>query len=205
LQLENKPLKQVFTLPNSKRTTKSKNLVLRENANKIFIIESYFRNGHTVRESGSVQRKPGSSRPKVRTEENIETVQRQMEEEPRSSLRQLWQQTELTMSTCQKIVQKNLDDSVTAERYRNNILDVFVNQLQLAQGYFQYDGAMTLYTLFEDRLINLDFRPALTPLDYYLFPHLKNTIFKEPVRTIDDLKSRIKEQCERVTDIGTCF
>jgi hypothetical protein len=30
-----------------------------------------------------------------------------------------------------------LDDSVTAERYRNNILDVFITQLELAQGYFQ--------------------------------------------------------------------
>jgi hypothetical protein len=37
------------------------------------------------------------------------------------------------------------------------------------------------------------------PLDYYLFPHLKNTVFKEPVHTIDDLKIRIKEKCERAT------
>jgi hypothetical protein len=54
------------------------------------MIESYFSNGHTVhtfRESGSVQRKPGSSRAKVRTEENIETVQRQMEDERQLSLR----------------------------------------------------------------------------------------------------------------------
>jgi transposase-like protein len=55
---------------------------------KIFIIQCYFRNGHTI------QRKPGSGRPKVRTEENIETVQRQMEDEPQLSLRQLSQQTE---------------------------------------------------------------------------------------------------------------
>jgi hypothetical protein len=41
---------------------------------KIFMIESYFRNGHTVhtfRDSGSVQRKPGNGRPKVHSEENI--------------------------------------------------------------------------------------------------------------------------------------
>jgi hypothetical protein len=36
----------------------------------------------TFRYSGSVQRKPGSSRPKVRTEENIQNVQRRMEDEP---------------------------------------------------------------------------------------------------------------------------
>jgi hypothetical protein len=73
---------------------------------KIFMIEYYFRNGHTVhilRESGSVQRKPRSGRPKVRTEENIETVQRQMEDEPQLSLRQLSQHTELSVpKNCSK-------------------------------------------------------------------------------------------------------
>jgi hypothetical protein len=106
----------------------------------------------------------------------------------------------------QRIVRKDLDDSVTAEKYRNNILDVFINQLhddELAQGYFQQDGATARETLrylwqfFEDRLINPDLWPALNSLDYYLFPHL-NTIFKEPVHTIDDLKSRIKEECENM-------
>jgi hypothetical protein len=36
------------------------------------------------------------------------------------------------------------EDSLTAERYRNNILDVFINQLhddELNHGYFQQDGA----------------------------------------------------------------
>jgi hypothetical protein len=127
-----------------------------------------------------------------------------MEDEPQISLRQLSQQTELSLSTCQRIVRKDLDNSVTAERYRNNILDVFINQLQLVQGYFQQDGTTAEKTLrylrqfFDDRLINRDVWPALTPLDYYLFPYLKNTIFKEAVQTIDDLKSRIKEECERV-------
>jgi hypothetical protein len=79
---------------------------------------------HRFRERGSVQRKPG---PKVRTEENIETVQRRMEDEPQLSFRRLSQQTELSVSTYQRIVRKDLEDSVTAERYRNNILDVFIN------------------------------------------------------------------------------
>jgi hypothetical protein len=120
--------------------------------------------------------------------------------------------TELSVSTCQRIVRKDLDDSVTAERYRNNILDVFINQLyddELAQGYLQQDGGTSGKTLrylrqfFDDSLINRDVWPALTPLDYYLFPHLKNTIFKEPVHTIDYLKIRIKEDC--TLDIGACF
>jgi hypothetical protein len=49
----------------------------------------------------------GSARFKVRTEENIETVERQMEDEPQLSLRQLSQQIELSVSTCQRIVRKD--------------------------------------------------------------------------------------------------
>jgi transposase len=78
------------------------------------MIESYFCNGHTVhtfQKSGSVQRKPGSGRPKVRTEEHIKTIQRQIEDEPQLSLRQLSQQTELSVSTCQRIVRKDLEYS----------------------------------------------------------------------------------------------
>jgi hypothetical protein len=55
-----------------------------------------------------------SARPKVRSEENIETVKRQMEDEPQLSLRQLSQQTELSVLICQRIVRKDLEDSVTA-------------------------------------------------------------------------------------------
>jgi hypothetical protein len=39
-------------------------------------------------------------------------------------------------------------------------------------------------------LINRGLCPARTPdltqFDYYLFPHLKNTVFKEPLHTIDE-------------------
>jgi hypothetical protein len=83
--------------------------------------------------------------------------------------------------------------------------------MNLAHGYFQQDGS-TVHTTwetlgylrhFEDRLISRDLWPArspdLMPLDYYLFPYLKNTVFEEPVHTIDDLKIRIKEKCERAT------
>jgi hypothetical protein len=67
------------------------------------MIESYFRNGHTFRKSGSVQRKPRIGRPKVHTEENTGTVQRQMEDESQFSLKQLSQQTELSVLICQRI------------------------------------------------------------------------------------------------------
>jgi hypothetical protein len=47
------------------------------------MIEPYFRNGHTLhtfRENGSVQRKCS-----IQSEENIETVERQMEDKPQST------------------------------------------------------------------------------------------------------------------------
>jgi hypothetical protein len=103
-----------------------------------------------------------------------------------------------------------LEDSVTTEKYRNNILDVFINQLhndELTDMYFHQDGA-TAHTARETLRYLRQFFDDLTPLDYYLFSHLKNTIFKEPVHTIDDMKIRIREKLERVTletDIGSCF
>lgn len=110
------------------------------------------------------------------------------------------------------------EESVTAERYRNNILNVFVNQLhddELEQGYFQQDGARahtareTLHYLrefFDDRIISIGSEPEfpprspdLTVLDFFIFPHLKNTIFKTPVNTVEDLKNRIREECANIT------
>jgi hypothetical protein len=95
------------------------------------------------------------------------------------------------VSTCQRIVRKDLGDSATAERYWNNILDVFYDG-ELAHEYFQQDR-VTVHTargqFFDDRLINQDLSPArtpdLTPVDYYLLPHLKNDVSKEPVLTIE--------------------
>jgi hypothetical protein len=75
----------------------------------------------------------------------------------------------------------------------------------LGELYFHQDGATAhtvretlryLRQFFDDRLISQDLltakSPDLTPLDYYLFSHLKNTIFKEPVHTIDDMKIKIR-------------
>lgn len=268
---------------------------------------------NSFREGLGVQRKPGSGRPKVRTEENIQVVERQMEDDPHLSLRRLSQRTDLSFSTCQRIVRQDLglypykvqlfqellppdynkrvdycnwfnetlnddetldrtffsdeawfhlsgfvnsqtmrmwsqdnphffreaplhplkigiwvgmsrrrligpiffEDTVTAERYRNNIVDVFLNQLhddELNYGYFQQDGATAhtaretiayLQQFYDNRIISKDLwpprSPDLTPLDYFLFPHLKNTIFKEPIHTIEDLKTRITEECNRIT------
>lgn len=115
---------------------------------KIFIVESYFRNGRRVegvwqysiqdcfeefqqqfpdivitydtfrasvkhcidrfRETGSVSRKEGSGRPTKRTEEVIENVRQVMEEAPRTSLRRLSQQVQLSVTTCHTILRKDI-------------------------------------------------------------------------------------------------
>ncbi|CAH1375854.1 unnamed protein product, partial [Tenebrio molitor] len=89
--------------------------------------------------------------------------------------------------------------NINGERYRAEILTPFLNELHddaLIYGYFQQDGATAhttgatinfLSNFYADRLISRNTLnnwpprsyvwPALTPLDYYLFPHLKNTIF----------------------------
>jgi hypothetical protein len=63
-----------------------------------------------------------------------------VEDELQLSLRQLSQQTELSVSIRQRIVRKDLEDSVTAERYRNNILDVFTINSNWLNGIFNKTG-----------------------------------------------------------------
>jgi hypothetical protein len=62
---------------------------------------------HLYRETGSVGRKEGSGRPKVRNEENIETVRQVIEEQPNTSIRHL-QQVDLSFTTCQRILKQDL-------------------------------------------------------------------------------------------------
>lgn len=108
------------------------------------------------------------------------------------------------------------DGNLNAERYRNNILEPFVNQLhddELQMGHFQQDSARPhiahetiryLEQFFGNRLISTDLFPPrscdLTPLDYFLFPYLKNSIFKNQVHTIDDLRNGIIRQCEEIDE-----
>jgi hypothetical protein len=83
---------------------------------------------------------------------------------------------ELSVLTCQRIVRKDLDDSVTAERYGNNILEVFINQflgISNKTGLTARKTLRYLWKFFDDRLINRNLWPAHTPLDYYPLLHLK--------------------------------
>jgi hypothetical protein len=60
------------------------------------------------RETGSVDRKKGSGRPTKRIEEAIANVRQVMEEVPRTSVRRLSQQVQLSTSTCHNIFKKDI-------------------------------------------------------------------------------------------------
>lgn len=108
---------------------------------------------------------------------------------------------------------------INAERYRNEILTRFINELddnELENGYFQQDGAtphctqQTLNMLaeyFQGRIISrhtaIDYPPRscdLTPCDFFLWPHLKNSIFREPINNIAQLQERIVEKINEIND-----
>lgn len=44
--------------------------------------------------------------------------------------------------------------------------------------------------------------PDLTPLDYFLWGHLKNVVYKTKPLDLEDLKRRIENECRRIEEIG---
>jgi hypothetical protein len=60
------------------------------------------------RETGSVTRKAGSGRPRVRNEENVKAVRAVIEDQPHTSIRHLQQQVNIPYSTCQRILKQDL-------------------------------------------------------------------------------------------------
>ncbi|XP_031333083.1 uncharacterized protein LOC116163333 [Photinus pyralis] len=107
------------------------------------------------------------------------------------------------------------NDTITAERYRTQILDTFLNQLhddEIREGYFQQDGATAhtaratlqyLEQFYDNRLISKGLwpprSPDLTPLDFFLFPTLKNNVFRNRLHTLDELRAAIIEELERIS------
>jgi hypothetical protein len=87
---------------------------------------------------------------------------------------------------------------------------------EMRTGYFQQDGATAhctretidfLREFFDDRLISRNteiFWPArscdLTPCDFFLWPHLKNSIFKTPVLDLVDLRQRIENKIVEINN-----
>ena len=96
--------------------------------------------------------------------------------------------------------------------YRNELLQPFINELyddELTEGFFQQDNAPAhksrdtiafLQQFFDDRIMNFSPRsPDLTILDYFIFPYLKNTIFKTRHHTIAELCNAIRDSCADIT------
>lgn len=103
------------------------------------------------------------------------------------------------------------EDTITADRYIT-ILNRFINELhddELRQGYFQHDNAPAhtalrtrqyLQQFYDDRIIAFPPRsPDLTALDYFLFGYLKNTIYRTPLHTLQELKDAITAACANIT------
>ena len=86
---------------------------------------------------------------------------------------------------------------------------------ELHIGYFQQDGATAHTTreniaflgeFFDRRIIsiNADIQfpprsPCLTIVDYFVFPYLKNRIFRTPVANLQALQQRIVDECASIT------
>lgn len=111
------------------------------------------------------------------------------------------------------------EGNINAEKYRQEILQVFIGLLhddELRRAYFQQDGARphctheTLQFLreyFDDRIIsrNTDIPwPArscdLTPCDFCLWPYIKNSIYRTPINDLDDLKQRISDKFQEINN-----
>jgi hypothetical protein len=87
---------------------------------------------------------------------------------------------------------------------------------ELAEGYFQQDGARVHTTVanmnflrefYDERLISINaairWPPRscdLTPCDFFLWPHLKNSIFRQPVDNLDQLQERIAEKIREINN-----
>lgn len=104
------------------------------------------------------------------------------------------------------------NNTINAERYRNNLLLPFVNQLhddELRAGYFQQDNATAhktretmelLHEFFDNRIVDFPPRsPDLTIMDYFIYPHLKNRVFTNRPHTIEELTDAIRNVCEEIT------
>ena len=119
-------------------------------------------------------------------------------------------------------------DTLNAARYRNEILEPFVNQFyddELQNGFFQQDGAPIHCTMnnlnflryFSDDCIigrntEIPWPPRscnLTTCDIFLWPHLKSKIFQTPVANLENLQQRIIQKCLEMNNnpiyVRKCF
>lgn len=120
-----------------------------------------------------------------------------------------------------------IDGNLTGEKYLDmleNIIDPTITHLlenddMLDENllYFQQDGAPPHYTLPVRQFLNRTFpnswigrrgpiewparSPDLTPLDFFVWGHLKNKIFQNQPDSLADLRQRIINECEKITPV----
>lgn len=106
------------------------------------------------------------------------------------------------------------ENTITAANY-HGILNRFIEQLhddEITTGFFQHDNATPhtarqtiqyLEQFYGNRLISNNRwpprSPDLTPLDFFLFGYLKDTIFRNRLHTIDEMKEAIRTAIDRIT------
>jgi hypothetical protein len=99
-------------------------------------------------------------------------------------------------------------ENINATEDREQILEIFINQLddeELQNGYFQHDGAtahttpdnlLYLQQFYGNRIISN--RLNLTPLDFCIFGHLKDEVFKRRMHTLEELTEEITNCCNTI-------
>jgi hypothetical protein len=114
-----------------------------------------------------------------------------------------------------------LDNKLTEVRYRQhleNTLQPYVDEITLTSRlrfYFQQDGAPPHFSIVARQWLNqwLPGRwmgrmgsvewpprsPDLTPLDFFLFGHLKSVMYGNQLRSIAELQDNIRAECAAIT------
>jgi hypothetical protein len=114
------------------------------------------------------------------------------------------------------------DGTLTGNRFEqlilNGIVEQFFDNLPLAltqNVWFQLDGAPPHYAINTRQRLHEMFHnqwigrggpvqwpprsPDLTPMDFFLWGHIKETVYAKPTTTIEDLKDRISAACASIS------
>jgi hypothetical protein len=93
--------------------------------------------------------------------------------------------------------------------FRNDELPDLLDDVPLqflAHLWFQHDGASVHYRRYPDSWIGRGGpihwparSPDLTPLDYFLWGHVKNYVYREPVNSLEQLDDRLHEALATIT------
>lgn len=109
------------------------------------------------------------------------------------------------------------EDTINAYRYRTEILEPFMAQLnerEIEKAWFQQDGATAhtaamsiqlLHEIFANRLITRGIWPArspdLTPPDFYLWGALKGKVYENNPLSVNELKKSIVNHIQQISPI----